>query len=142
MSSNEPIRQALDYPQTLNNLVNNNDVQEMLKDEDCQDMITIMLGLVKAGTGINDHVRLDTKHHVGILESVSGIPDCMYLHLRNNPTLCWRSTTTGRPRPPPAAAAEQEDQTRGAQADLVNEETSMTNCLDGNARPPVMAELE
>jgi ankyrin repeat protein len=121
MSSNEPILQALNDPQTLNNLLNNNDLQKMLKDEDCQDMITIMLGLVKAGTGINDHARLDTKHHVGIIESVSAIPDCMYLHLRNNPTLCWRSTTTGRPA---AAAAEQGDQTRGAQADSVNKETS------------------
>jgi hypothetical protein len=83
-------------------------------------MFTSMLGLVKAGTRINDHVRLDINHQVGILGSVSGIPDCLYFHLRNNPTLCWRSTTTGRPRP--AAAAEQEDQSRGAQADSVNDE--------------------
>jgi hypothetical protein len=54
--------------------------------------ITIMLGLVKAGTRINNHVRLDTKQHAHILEAVSGAPDSLYLHLRNNPSLCCRST--------------------------------------------------
>jgi hypothetical protein len=92
MSSNEPIRQALDDPQTLNSLLNNNDLQEMLKDEDYQDVVCGMHRMIKASSRINSEIQLESKHHISILESVSDAPDCFYIHLRNNPFLCCRST--------------------------------------------------
>jgi ankyrin repeat protein len=94
MSSNEPIRQALDDPQTLNDLINNNDLQQMLKDEDYQDVVCGMHRLIKASSRINLEIQLEPKHHISILESVSDTPDCFYIHLGNNPFLCCRSTRT------------------------------------------------
>jgi hypothetical protein len=94
MSSNEPIRQALDDPQTLNNLLTNNFLQEMLKDEDYLDVICGMHRMSKASSRINSDIQLESKHHISILESVSDAPDCFYIHLRNNPFLCCRSTRT------------------------------------------------
>jgi hypothetical protein len=88
MSCNEPIRQALDQPQTLNELLNNNDLQELLKDEDYQDVVCGMHRLIKASSRINSEIQLEPKHHISILESVSDAPDCFYIHLRNNPSLC------------------------------------------------------
>jgi hypothetical protein len=90
MSSNEPIRQALDDPQTLNDLLDNNDLQEMLKDEDYQDVVHGMHRMIKASSQINSEIQLESKHHISILESVSDAPDCFYIHLRNNPFLCCR----------------------------------------------------
>jgi hypothetical protein len=91
MSSNEPIRQALDDPQTLTDLLNNNDLQEMLKDEDFQDVVCGMHGMIKACSRINSEMQVESQHHISILESVSDAPDCFYIHLRNNPNLCCRS---------------------------------------------------
>jgi hypothetical protein len=50
MSSNEPIRQALDDPQTLNDFLTNTDLQEMLKDEDFQDVVCGMHRIIKASS--------------------------------------------------------------------------------------------
>jgi hypothetical protein len=47
----------------------------------------------------NDDDQPETKDHVHFLESVSDAPDCLYLHLRSNPSLCCRSTD-GRRREP------------------------------------------
>jgi hypothetical protein len=100
MSSNEPIRQALDDPQTLKALLNNNDLQEMIKDNDCQDVVCGMHRMMKACSRFNLEFQLESKHHISILESVSDAPDCFYIHLRNNPFLCCRSTrTTATPVP-------------------------------------------
>jgi hypothetical protein len=89
MSSNERTRHALEDPQTLTALLNNTALQEILKDEDNnnQDLISIMYHLVKAGSRYNDETQPETKHHLAILESVSGIPDCLFFHLRNHPSL-------------------------------------------------------
>jgi hypothetical protein len=103
MSSNEPIRQALDEPQTLDNLLNNNDLQEMLKDEDYQDVVEGMHRMIKASSRINSEIQLESKHQISILESVSDTPDCFYIHLRNNPSLCCRSTRTTATAPVIAA---------------------------------------
>jgi hypothetical protein len=98
MSRNEAIRQRLNDLETLNALLNNSDLQKMLKNEDYHDLIDIMCRLVKAGSTCtctrlkNDTVQPETKDHISILESVSGTPDCIYLHLRSNPILCCRST--------------------------------------------------
>jgi hypothetical protein len=92
MSSNEPIRQALDDPQTLTVLLNNNDLQEMLKDEDYQDVVCGMHRMIKASSRIISEIQLESQHHICILGSVSDTPDCFYIHLRNNPSLCCRST--------------------------------------------------
>jgi hypothetical protein len=94
MSSNEPIRQALDDPQTMKALLNNNVLQQMLEDEDYQDVLCGMRRLIKTSSRINSEIQLEPKHHISILESVSDTPDCFYIHLRNNPSLCCRSTQT------------------------------------------------
>jgi hypothetical protein len=94
MSSNEPIRQALDDPRTLNDLLNNNALQKMLKDEDYQDVVCGMHQMIKATSRINSEIQLESKHHISILESVSDAPDCFYIHLRNHPYLCCCSTRT------------------------------------------------
>jgi hypothetical protein len=92
MSSNEHIRLLLEDPETIGGLVRNTDIQSLLKNEDNQDLICIIIPLVKAGSRINIDDLPETKHHVCILESVSNNPDCLFLHLRNNASLCCRAT--------------------------------------------------
>jgi hypothetical protein len=94
MSNNEPIRQALDQAQTLNDLLRDNDLQGMIKDEDYQDVASGVSRMIKASSRINSEILLEHKHHISILESVSDTPDCFYTHLRNNPSLCCRTTTS------------------------------------------------
>jgi hypothetical protein len=84
MNGNEAIRQALANHNTLKTLLQNDELQTLLReDEDCQDLIR----------GIHFMVQAGSNHHVCIMESVSDAPDFMYLHLRCNPSLCVRSAS-------------------------------------------------
>jgi hypothetical protein len=95
MSNNLVIRQVLENSQTLNDLIYNGALQEMIKDEDYQDVACgVSRMMIKANSRINLEMQLESKHHISILESVSDTPDCFYLHLRNNPSLCCRTSTT------------------------------------------------
>jgi hypothetical protein len=84
MNSNAAIRQALNH-ESLKTLLQNDELQALVKEEDCQDLIR----------GVNRMVQVGSNHHVCIMESVSDLPDFLYLHLRSNPTLCDRSTGGG-----------------------------------------------
>jgi hypothetical protein len=141
MSNNEHIqniRLLLEDPETLKALLDNSDLQSLLQDEDKQDLVGIMFKLVKsvdklnlvrtmfhllnnAGSRINDEDVLETKDHVCILESVADTPDCIYLHLRNHPSLCCRSTPGRTTR---VSTAQQEPTTSAVQGGSTREETS------------------
>jgi hypothetical protein len=86
MRSNEDIRHVLDDSETFNTLLDNNDLQGMLRDESSQDLMCMVFQLMSGR--INDEVEAEFKHHVGIVEAVSNATDCLYLHLRNHPFLC------------------------------------------------------
>jgi ankyrin repeat protein len=143
MSRNEHIqniRLLLEDPETLKALLNNSDLQSLLQDEDKQDLVGVMFKLVKsvdklnlvrtmfhllnAGSRINDEDVLETKDHVYILESIADTPDCIYLHLRNHPSLCCRSSVNGRAAHRPVATAEKEPPTSAVQGGSTREETS------------------
>jgi hypothetical protein len=74
---------------TLKLLLQNSDLQDLLEDEDFQDLIR---GLYR----INKLVQNDGNKVQGVrvLESVSDTPVCMFLHLRNNPSLCQRDNVS------------------------------------------------
>jgi hypothetical protein len=95
MSNNQALRGVLASPGpgSVNSLLNNNDLQEMLKGEDYPDVVCGMHRMIKASGRINSEIQLESKHHISILESVSDTPDCFYIHLRNNPSLCCRTPT-------------------------------------------------
>jgi hypothetical protein len=128
MRSNETVRQSLNDLHTLKSLLINRDIQEMLKDRDNQDLICILLRLVKAGSRIqvsNEDDQPETKDHAHILELVSDAPDCLYLHLRSNPSLCCRSTV-GR-RPEPATVDQSSTTSEVVEEEAPNEETLLIN---------------
>jgi hypothetical protein len=74
----------------LNALLQNDELQQVLKDEDCQDLICGIFRMVEVG---RNHTQLENcKHYVCMLETVSDKPaDFMYLYLRNHPILCDRT---------------------------------------------------
>jgi hypothetical protein len=74
---------------TLKSLLRNDDLQVLLKDEDFQDLIR---GVYR----INKLVQIDGNKVQGVrvLESISDTPVCMFLHLRNNPSLCLRDNVS------------------------------------------------
>jgi hypothetical protein len=82
MNSNEAIRQALHDQDTVKNLLQNDDLQSLLKEENCQDHIRGVYPLLQAGRIHAD--REDSKHHMFIMESVSDSPVFLYLHLRSH----------------------------------------------------------
>jgi ankyrin repeat protein len=135
MSSNEHIRLLLEETDTIKRLVTNNTLQEMLKDEDKQDLIRIIIPLVKASNRINiDETLPETKHHVSIFEAVSETPDCIYLHLRNNPSLCCRSMTGHTTYRPAATSQEEVPTTSTVQSVSTSEETSNEVHVSGRQR--------
>jgi hypothetical protein len=90
MSGNQAIRQTLTIHETLKTLLRNDELQQLLTEEDTQDLIRGVYPMIQSG---RNHIRQDdSKHHMCIIQSVIDAPDFMYLHLRNNPTLCDRST--------------------------------------------------
>jgi ankyrin repeat protein len=91
MSTNGAIHQILENQDTLKTLLNNRDLQDMLKQDDCQDLIRGVYYMIKVARSIDgDNVQLEAKDHVYLLGSVSETTDCLYLHLRNNPSLFTR----------------------------------------------------
>jgi hypothetical protein len=125
MSSNEAIRQALNNHETLKTILRNDELQSLLKEEDCQDLIRGVYRMVQAGRNHTRHE--DFKDHMCIIESVTDLPDFMYLHLRSNPTLCVRSTVGGAAQQQVSSTTEQ-----GAKDDATQTELDRTE----GARPP------
>jgi hypothetical protein len=95
-SSDQAVHQVLDDPATVKTLVDNEDLQEMINDENNQDLICGVYRMLKASRRMTNDTQMQAKHHLFILESVAGTPDFFYRHLRDNPCLCFRTTTDGR----------------------------------------------
>jgi hypothetical protein len=133
MSDNQAIRQDLTNRETLRNLLQNDEIQTLLKQEDCQDLIRGVHPMVQAGRFHAD--REDSKHHMFIMESVSYSPDFMYLHLRSNPALCHRSTTNSSIPQQHQRESASTSTEHDTQLLVVNNATHTETARDNHARP-------
>jgi hypothetical protein len=77
---------------TLRSLLRNSHLQDLLKNEKYQQHQDLVRGVVR----INKSVREEGNKVQGVcgMESIADTPACLFLLLRNNPSLCWREDST------------------------------------------------
>jgi hypothetical protein len=103
---------------TIKSLLKNSAIQSLLKYEDYQDLIRGVYRMNKPGQ-VQD--KGDKVRGICLLESISDIPACLFLHLRSNPCLCERDAiSAGRSeailavQQEPAPLKNQESTTQGS----------------------------
>jgi hypothetical protein len=86
--------------ETLHTLLENDDLQSLLKeDEPFQDLVCGVMSMNQAGRSYFLQEPLDKVSGVRVLHSVaSSNTDSLYMHLRENPSLCMRFERQSRKR--------------------------------------------
>jgi hypothetical protein len=97
----EAIRDQLE-PDLIKSLVTNTELQELLKnDEAYHGLICGLVRMNKSGRSVALRNPSNTLAGLSVLACVSDNADCMFLHLRENPSLCNRHCGRGRKRKVP-----------------------------------------
>jgi ankyrin repeat protein len=100
----ESIRDRLE-PGLIKTLVNNIELQELLKKDEAYHCL--ISGLVRMNKSGRSGARKEPSNilaGLSVLDSISDNVDCIYLHLRENPSLCNRHCGRGRKRKAPDQA--------------------------------------
>jgi hypothetical protein len=97
----EAVRDQLE-PDLIKSLATNTELQELLKnDEGYHCLIHGLVRMNKSGRSIALQNPSNTTAGLSVLACVSDNVDCMFLHLRENPSLCNRHCGRGRKRKAP-----------------------------------------
>jgi predicted transcriptional regulator len=108
--SERVLRSRLDS-HVLHELINNDALQGLLKDASFHDLVDGFSKMNKAGRKLALENTEDKLKSVQVLTSVLNFPDCLFSHLRENPSLCERGEQ-------PSASESDSDSNSDSESDI------------------------